>query len=118
MDVQLKKGLLETCVLVSLKQTDSYGYQIIKDISPTIEITESTLYPILKRLESSRCVTTYSREYNGRLRKYYKITELGKSRIFEFLDEWAQVMQVYEFIKEGNTHDKTGIFEETSLITT
>ncbi len=99
MDSQLKKGLLEICVLVVLKKNDSYGYQIIKDISSYIELSESTLYPILKRLESSDCLTTYSVEHNSRLRKYYKITELGEKRIKDFLDEWKEVTKIYQFIK-------------------
>ncbi len=99
MDSQLKKGLLEICVLVVLKKNDSYGYQIIKDISSYIELSESTLYPILKRLESSDCLTTYSVEHNSRLRKYYKITELGEKRIKDFLEEWKEVTKIYQFIK-------------------
>ena len=98
MDTQLKKGLLEMCVLAVLKRGDSYGYQIIKDISACITISESTLYPILKRLENNGCLTTYSVEHNGRLRKYYKITEVGEQKIQEFLDEWDQVMEIYYFI--------------------
>ena len=98
MDTQLKKGLLEMCVLAVLKRGDSYGYQIIKDISVCITISESTLYPILKRLENNGCLTTYSVEHNGRLRKNYKITEVGEQKIQEFLDEWDQVMEIYYFI--------------------
>ena len=98
MDTQLKKGLLEMCVLVVLKRGDSYGYQMIKDISGCITISESTLYPILKRLENNQCLTTYSVEHNGRLRKYYKITEVGEQKIQEFLNEWDQVMEIYYFI--------------------
>lgn len=99
MDAQLKKGLIEICVLVVLKQQDSYGYQIIKDVSPYLELSESTLYPILKRLETGGCVTTYSMEHNGRLRKYYHITEAGIARIADFLVEWQEVMRVYGFIE-------------------
>ncbi|MCQ4021542.1 MULTISPECIES: PadR family transcriptional regulator [unclassified Ruminococcus] len=100
MDVQLKRGLLEICVLAALEKEDSYGYKIIKDISCCIKISESTLYPILKRLESSKCLIVYSVEHNGRLRKYYRITETGKNRISEFLNEWQDVMNVYYFIRE------------------
>ena len=78
MDTQLKKGLLDVCVLSVLREGESYGYKIISDIAPYIEISESTLYPILKRLEATGAVTTRSREYNGRLRKYYAITEKGR----------------------------------------
>ncbi|MCD7933999.1 MAG: PadR family transcriptional regulator, partial [Oscillospiraceae bacterium] len=81
MDAQLKRGLLEVCVLTAIKKEDSYGYKIIKDISPYVEISESTLYPILKRLEASGCITEYTVEHNSRLRKYYKITESGMNKI-------------------------------------
>lgn len=105
MDIQLKKGLLEFCVLSALEKSDSYGYQIIKDISSCIEISESTLYPILKRLEANNYVETYSVEHNSRLRKYYKITNTGKERIKEFLDDWKEVMKIYYFIKGENSND-------------
>lgn len=105
MDIQLKRGLLEVCVLKALSIADSYGYKIIKDISPYIEISESTLYPILKRLENNNMLQDYSIEYNGRLRKYYKITDKGIKHIDDFLNEWHEVVSVYEFIK-GNVNDK------------
>ena len=98
MDIQLKRGLLDVCVLKVLNIRDSYGYQIIKDISPHIEISESTLYPILKRLEVARMLTFYSVEHNSRLRKYYRITEAGKGRISEFKEEWHEIMAIYDFI--------------------
>ncbi|MDO4344172.1 MAG: PadR family transcriptional regulator [Eubacteriales bacterium] len=99
MDKQLKKGFLEYCVLGALYREDSYGYQIIKDISACIEISESTLYPILKRLEAASCVETYSVEHNSRLRKYYRITEKGKTYAQEFLKDWQQLLQIHEFMK-------------------
>ena len=100
MDIQLKRGLLEVCVLSVLIKADSYGYQIIKDLSACIEISESTLYPILKRLENAELLTVYSVEHNGRLRKYYKITEAGVCRIDDFLSEWEEVMTIYHFIQQ------------------
>lgn len=105
MDIQLKKGLLEFCVLAVLNKSDSYGYQIIKDISTCVEISESTLYPILKRLETSSYLETYSVEHNSRLRKYYRITNKGKEYINEFLNEWQQVMDIYYFIKGEHDHE-------------
>lgn len=101
MDAQLKRGLLEISVLSVLNKGSSHGYQIIKDLSPYIEISESTLYPILRRLEGSGCLTVYSVEHNGRLRKIYNITTLGSERIKEFLDSWRDVMRVYSYIEEG-----------------
>lgn len=110
MDVQLKRGLLEACVLRVLESGESYGYQIIKDISPYINISESTLYPVLRRLESSECLNVFSVEHDGRLRKYYCITEPGRRRIESFKEEWKEVMEVYKFIAgEKSENDKTGI---------
>lgn len=103
MDIQLKRGLLDVCVLAAIKNEDSYGYKIIKDMKPYLEMSESTLYTILKRLELSKMLTIYSIEHNGRLRKYYRITKLGLNRIEEFKKEWEEVMKVYQFvIKEDN----------------
>ena len=101
MDIQLKRGLLDICVLASIRNADSYGYQIIKDMSPYVEISESTLYPILRRLEESGCLTVKNVEHNGRLRKYYRITETGNARIHEFLDDWQSILRIYEYIVKG-----------------
>ena len=102
MDTQIKKGLLEVCALAVLSREDSYGYKMIKDISHCIEISESTLYPILRRLEAGKSLETYSRQHNGRLRKYYRITDAGRQRIQEFIEEWKDVMNIYDFIvQEG-----------------
>ena len=79
MDPQLKRGFLEVCVLASISQRDSYGYQIVKDMPASLQITESTLYPLLKRLEAAGALTTYSVEHNGRMRKYYRITDSGRA---------------------------------------
>ncbi len=100
MDAQLKRGLLEVCVLKILTKGDSYGYQIVKDVSKVIEISESTLYPILKRLENSNYLEVYSVEHNSRLRKYFKITDEGIEKINNFILDWEKVMLVFNFIKE------------------
>ncbi len=99
MDMQLKKGLLDVLVLSTLLKEDSYGYRIIRDLAPVSEISESTLYPILKRLEAAKLLNVRTAEHNGRLRKYYSITKAGKARIDEFLSEWQDVMKVYRFIE-------------------
>ncbi len=106
MDIQLKRGLLDICILAAIKTEDSYGYKIIKDIKPYIEISESTLYPILRRLETSELLTVRTAEHNGRLRKYYHITEPGLKRIEDFKEEWKEIMSIYEFImREDNKND-------------
>lgn len=98
MDVQLKRGLLDLCVLAAIKNEDSYGYKIIKDLKPCIEMSESTLYTILKRLEGTGMLTVRSAEHDGRLRKYYHITESGIKRIKEFKREWKEVITIYNFV--------------------
>lgn len=103
MDIQLKRGLLDVCVLAAIKNEDSYGYRIIKDMKPYVELSESTLYPILRRLEAAELLTVYTVERNGRLRKYYHITELGIKRIGDFKEEWKQILAIYQFVsREGN----------------
>lgn len=105
MDIQLKRGILDVCVLTAIKNEDSYGYKIIKDVSPYIKMSESTLYTILKRLEDLKMLTVYSVEHGGRLRKYYKITNAGRGRIEDFKEEWKQVMQIYKFVAEEGYND-------------
>jgi Predicted transcriptional regulators len=102
MDIQLKRGLLEICVLAVLEKGDSYGYKMLHDLADVIDISESTLYPILKRLETGGSLVVYSIEHNSRLRKYYKITETGTRRVSEFIIDWGMVEDAYKFIKENH----------------
>jgi PadR family transcriptional regulator PadR len=103
MDIQLKRGLLDVCVLAAIKNEDSYGYKIIKDMKPYITLSESTLYTILKRLELSGMLTVRSAEHDGRLRKYYHITKAGLGRIEDFKDEWREVMSIYQFVTKEDS---------------
>ena len=102
MDAQHKRGLLDISVLAAIKDEESYGYKIIKDMKPYIELSESTLYTILKRLEGGKMITVRTAEHDGRLRKYYRITKTGLLRLEEFKEEWREVMAIYRFVtKEG-----------------
>lgn len=101
MDAQLKRGFLDVCVLASINRQDSYGYQIVKDVPSSLHLTESTLYPLLKRLGSAGLLTVYAIEHNGRLRKYYRITPAGVTYLDEFLKDWDDVLDVYEYVKRG-----------------
>ena len=105
MDIQLKRGLLDVCVLAAIKDEDSYGYKIIKDMSPYIELSESTLYTILKRLETAEMLMVHSAEHGGRLRKYYHITDVGLKRIEEFKEDWKEIMSIYQFVTKED-HDE------------
>ena len=98
MDAQLKRGLLDVCVLTAIKDDESYGYKIIKDLKPYVSLSESTLYTILKRLETAKMLTVRTAEHDGRLRKYYRITKTGAMRIEEFKEEWREVMTIYRFV--------------------
>ena len=109
LDAQMKRGLLENCVLAALARGDSYGYQIVKDLSGTVVITESTLYPILRRLESSGTLTVYSVEHSGRLRKFYHMTPVGRRQLENFAADWDEVAAMYDFIRGGLGHDESGI---------
>lgn len=99
MDPQIKKGILDACVLAELQSGEAYGYQLLKDISVVIDISESTLYPILRRLEKASCLTSHSVAFDGRLRKYYRITEEGRDKLAKFREEWQAVADVIEFIR-------------------
>lgn len=106
MDAQIKRGLLEVCALAAIRDEDSYGYQIIKDMNPYVEISESTLYPILRRLEAAQLLSVRTAEHSGRLRKYYHITPLGKKRLEDFQEEWREILSIYKFItKEEFKHE-------------
>ena len=106
MDIQLKRGLLDVCVLSAIGDEESYGYKIIKDLKPCIELSESTLYTILKRLEAANMLTVRSAEHGGRLRKYYRITATGRARLDDFKLEWREVMSIYNFVtRRDNGND-------------
>ena len=104
MDIQLKRGLLEVCVLSTIKNEDSYGYKIIKDMKPFVELSESTLDTILKRLEAADMLTVRTAEHGGRLRKYYRITAEGSKRIEAFKADWKEILSIYRFVtkEEGS----------------
>ena len=105
MDIQLKRGLLDACVLASIRGAPSYGYQIIKDLKPYVAMSESTLYPILRRLETARLLTVRSAEHNGRLRKYYHITPQGLKRLEDFKADWNELVSIYQYvIREDGGH--------------
>lgn len=108
MDIQLKRGLLDVCVLAAIQDTESYGYKIIKDVKPYIVLSESTLYTILKRLESASLLTVRTAEHQGRLRKYYRITDAGQQRIHDFKEEWKEILSIYQFVTKG-----AGKYDET-----
>ena len=106
MDIQLKRGLLDVCVLAAIKNEDSYGYQIIKDMRPYVEVSESTLYPILRRLTQEEYFVTYLKESTvGPARKYYHITEKGAAYLGALKLDWKEFSNMVEEILRGETHE-------------
>ena len=104
MDIQLKRGLLDVCVLAAIEKEDSYGYKIIKDVKPYLELSESTLYTILKRLETAGMLTVHTAVHAGRLRKYYHITGTGLKRIEDFKEDWKEILSIYQFVTKEDSH--------------
>ena len=102
LDPQMKRGMLDICILSALSRGDSYGYQLIRDLSGCVSISESTLYPILRRLESGGYLRVYTVEHNSRLRKMYSLTPAGRSQIRSFLESWPEVEKMYRYIQEGD----------------
>lgn len=100
LDPQLKRGMLEICTLAALYRGDSYGYELIRTLSECVTMSESTLYPILRRLESAGSLSVYTVEHNSRLRKMYHLTPQGEAQIAGFLESWQELMKMYEFIRE------------------
>ena len=106
LDPQMKRGLLEACVLSALARGDSSGYKIVTDLSVCVQVSESTLYPILRRLESGGALTVYSVEHNSRLRKFYHLTEQGQRQLSAAVEDWKELESMYEFIRGGLRNDQ------------
>ena len=95
----MKRGLLEICILSALRRGDSYGYKLIRDLENCVSISESTLYPILRRLESTGSLTVYSVEHSSRLRKMYRLTAAGDERLRAFLADWPEIERMHDYIQ-------------------
>lgn len=113
-DAQMKRGFLEGCVLSTLCRKESYGYQIVKDVPDILGLTESTLYPLLKRLETGGFISVRAVEHNGRLRKYYRTTEKGRGFLESFLREKQEVMQIYRYIEDAAGDEHSARNERTA----
>lgn len=105
MDPQMKKGILDALVLSALKDEDTYGYQLSEKVSRIIEVAETALYPVLRRLETQGLLNTYSVEHSGRLRKYYRITPEGLEKLDEYVQELSELQRVISTITKGAGHD-------------
>ena len=107
MNTQYKKGVLELCVLAQLKKADGYGYDVSEYLTRHIDIADGTVYPILRKLKSDGLVTTYlSEESGGPPRKYYTLTDLGKTEYEQARNEWLSFAEtVKKILKEDEENE-------------
>ncbi|MBG9452792.1 PadR family transcriptional regulator [Lysinibacillus sphaericus] len=106
MTFQLGSALLDACVLAIVDKEDAYGYSLTQQIQSVMEISESTLYPVLRRLQKANYLTTYDQPYQGRNRRYYKITDQGRIRLLELLKEWQRYKEMVDCVLIGGNKDE------------
>ena len=105
MTFQISTSLLDACVLALLSKEDAYGYILTQNVKEIINVSESTLYPVLRRLKSEDYLAVYDAPFDGRNRRYYKITDSGKSKLAEYIDEWADYKsKVDKILLESKTN--------------
>lgn len=106
MTFQVGTALLDACVLAILSQEDAYGYLLTQNVKRVINVSESTLYPVLRRLQKEDCLTAYDKSFNGRNRRYYQITDSGKDRLSEYICDWEEYKKRVDIILYGGTHNE------------
>ncbi|MCL1696474.1 MULTISPECIES: PadR family transcriptional regulator [unclassified Lysinibacillus] len=106
MTFQLGSALLDACVLAIVDKEDAYGYSLTQQIQSVMDISESTLYPVLRRLQKADCLTTYDQPYQGRNRRYYQITDQGRIRLLELLKEWQKYKEMVDCVLLGGKYDE------------
>lgn len=105
MTFQLGSALLDACVLAIVDKEDAYGYSLTQQVQSVMDISESTLYPVLRRLQKANYLTTYDQPYQGRNRRYYQITEQGRKRLLDLLQEWQMYKQKVDCVLLGGKLD-------------
>ena len=101
-------SLLDACVLNALCRGDTYGYELTARIQPMPDISESTLYPVLKRLQKERLLSTYDEAVNGRNRRYYSVTDEGRRKLTAYKDEWESFKRTIDNALAGEATTKGG----------
>ncbi len=110
MNFQLGSALLDACVLAILHKEDTYGYKLTQEVKDMMEVSESTLYPVLRRLTREGYLETYDQEHMGRNRRYYRLSDRGKRKYKEYMEEWRSFKHKIDMVLErGDEDDKTGI---------
>lgn len=99
---QVGSALLDACVLAVLSEGDTYGYVLTQRVKSVVEISESTLYPVLRRLQKEEALATYDRPFQGRNRRYYAITDIGRRKLEDYRCEWKLYKkQIDQILLEG-----------------
>lgn len=106
MNFQVGAALLDACVLATLSRRDTYGYVLTQNVKEIINVSESTLYPVLRRLQKEDCLTAYDVPYSGRNRRYYKITDYGRGRLSEYIEEWGTYKKKVDIMLTGGVLDE------------
>ena len=99
----INTGLLDACVLAILSRGDEYGYRLTQEVKQVMDISESTLYPVLRRLQKNGWLSTYDEPFQGRNRRYYRITNTGLEQHRLYLSEWKEYRKRIEEIFGGET---------------
>ncbi len=102
---QLGAPLLDACVLAVLAKGDAYGYILSRQVQEVIDISESTLYPVLRRLQKEECLTTYDRAFSGRNRRYYHLTDKGRESYLRYVSEWQSYKKAIDFLLGGSSNE-------------
>lgn len=97
--------LLDACVLGVVASGDTYGYDLTQKIGALVDVSESALYPVLRRLQKENLLSTYSQEYDGRMRKYYRITDDGRVQLSNYLLDWKQYQQRINQLLKGESNE-------------
>lgn len=108
MAINTTAGLLDAIVLavVGREKTGTYGYKITQEVRTVLDLSESTLYPVLRRLQKDGCLTVHDEAFNGRNRRYYQITPAGRARLAEFTAEWEAYTTKINKLFRGSSNEK------------
>lgn len=107
---QIGAALLEGCVLAALSRGDAYGYVLTQRVRQAVELSESTLYPVLRRLEREGSLSSYDQNYQGRNRRYYRITPQGLERYKAIRQQWIRFsQQIDHVLLEEESHEQRPI---------
>lgn len=101
MAIQLGSVLLDACVLAVVMREDTYGYKLTQEVKQIMDVSESTLYPVLRRLQKDGYLRTYDKTFQGHNRRYYTVTEKGREQFQQFYDQWKRMRVKIDEVMDG-----------------